>query len=259
VTYRHLIEALRPHYRCYVPDLPGAGDTAWSSQINDTIFDYATLMRGFVDQLKLERLALIGHDSGGGVARVLAADLGSRATCVILQNTELPDFVPIQVRALKLASRSESLSATLMRLLTSSSLRRSELGFGACFGDRSLIDGEFFEACIRPLAAGAGGHNAIMRRLDLRWVLRLPEIHARIKAPIHLFWGDQDRYFPLQHARRMAASFVQPGELRVIAGAKLYVHEEAADELSRFSLPLVAAGFASADPLPQTNRASLQS
>src|SRR5262245_39246165 len=93
-TYRELIEALRGSYRCYVPDLPGAGSTPWSPRISDTIRGYAGLMQAFIERLQIDQLAIIGHDSGGGVARVLAAELGSRLKALILQNTELPDHMP---------------------------------------------------------------------------------------------------------------------------------------------------------------------
>src|SRR4051812_35949295 len=104
VTYRHLIEALRPQYRCYVPDLPGAGATPWSSSMTETMHGYTELMRAFADQLQPDRLAIIGHDSGGGVARLLAAQLGPRVTALVLQNPEVPGHMPPMVRMLKLAA-----------------------------------------------------------------------------------------------------------------------------------------------------------
>jgi haloalkane dehalogenase len=245
VTYRHLIDALRPQYRCYVPDLPGAGATPWSSRITETMHGYTNLMRGFVDQLQLDRLAIIGHDSGGGVARLLAAELGSRVTSLVLQNTELPGHIPPMVRLLKLAAASGAAGATLGRMVKYKQFRRSRLGFGNCFGDRNLIDGEFLEACIQPLSAELSGHIAALAHLDLDWTRELPDVHAKIEAPIHLFWGEKDNdFFPLERARAMVSQFRKRGEFMVIPGAKLYVHEEAAEELSRFTLPLLQQGFA---------------
>jgi pimeloyl-ACP methyl ester carboxylesterase len=206
--------------------------------------DYASLLHKFVDALELEHFALIAHDSGGGAARLLAAELGQRVRCMILQNTEVPTHMSFQLRLFKWASYSAAFSSALMRALCSNgALRRSELGFGSCFGDRALIDGEFLEACVRPLLTGAPGHQAIMRHVDLGWTARLTGAHARITAPIHLFWGEADKYFPLQYARQMAKDFANPGELRVIPRAKLYVHEEAPAELAEFSLRHLAAAF----------------
>jgi len=253
VTYRYLIDALRPHYRCYVPDLPGAGDTPWSSRIHETLRGYTDLLHAFVEHLQLDRVALIGHDSGGGVARLLAAKLAARVTCLLLQNTELPGHTPPAVKRLKLVCRYPGASRALSALVANRALRRSALvGFGGCFGDLQLLDGEFFETSLAPLIRDAEGQRSSLAHLDLTWTNHLNDVHGRIEAPIHLFWGEQDRFFPLSGAREMAKSFKQGGELKVIPGAKLYVHEEAPAELAAFSLAMLdgaaaaAAGFQAA-------------
>jgi pimeloyl-ACP methyl ester carboxylesterase len=66
-----------------------------------------------------------------------------------------------------------------------------------------------------------------------------------VAAPIHLFWGGDDReYFPLEKARQMQSQFRVRGELVVIPDAKLFVHEEAHEALSRFCLQVLAWGNA---------------
>jgi haloalkane dehalogenase len=250
-TYRGLIEALAQDYRCYVPDLPGAGSTAWSPRIGETMRGYAGLMQAFVEQLQLDQLAIIGHDSGAGVARLLAAELGDRVTCLILQNTELPDHMPFAVRTLQLLSRSRLTSAALGAALQSKLIRRSPLGFGGTFVDRSLIEGEFHEACLQPILRDISGATSAMAHLDCGWTRSLNEVHARIAAPIHLFWGERDRlYFPIEPARAMAATFRRKGEFKAVANGSLYVHEEAADELARFCAPLLQQAFARGKAAP---------
>ncbi len=149
------------------------------------------------------------------------------------------------VRLLKLVAASRVATAGLGQLLKLKLLRTSALGFGNCFGNRDLIEGEFYEACVRPLEADLAGHATALEHLDLGWTRDLPAIHAKIDAPIHLFWGEKDDdFFPLAHAQAMASQFQKGGEFRVIPGAKLFVHEEAFEELNRFTLPLLAQGFA---------------
>lgn len=245
VTYRHLVETLRHQYRCYVPDLPGAGDTPWSPHIHDTIQGYVEVLRAFVDTLKIESLAIVGHDSGGGVARLLAAQLGSRVNCVVLQNTELPDHTPLLVRLLKLTAASKLGAAAMQQLLRLRAFRHSPLAFGGTFSERDVIDGEFYEACIEPLLSDISGHAAALSHLDYDFTRLLPDAHSRIEAPIHLFWGGDDReYFPLEKARQMQSQFRVRGELVVIPDAKLFVHEEAHEALSKFCLQVLAWGNA---------------
>lgn len=257
-TYRYLIEALAPNYCCYVPDLPGSGNTAWSERISDTMTSYTELMRGFVAHLQLESLALIGHDSGGGVARLLAAELGPRVRCLILQNTEVPDYISPLVRTIKLSCQAPFGPTTLGRLLRSPLFRRSLLGFGSCFGDRSLIEGEFLEACVAPLRETIRDTCAALSHLNFGWIERLPEAHSKIEAPIHMFWGGDDPFFPLTNARTMAQTFRHPGELQVIPKAKLFVHEEAPEALTHFSRPLLERAFAETTREPNSQKATTQ-
>ena len=250
VTYRVLIHALEGQYRCIVPDLPGAGDTPWSPRITKSMAGYAEVVRAFVDALELDRFALIAHDSGGTVARMIAADLGARVNCLILQNTEVPNYMPPMVRALKLTAQTKLAPAVFGRLLASSRYRKSKFGFGECFGDLSLIEGEFLEACLEPLRREPAGNLAMLAKLELDETQHLSDLHRCITAPIHLFWGEADKFFPLSRARAMMSEFRQRGELEVVPRAKLYVHEEAADRLARFSLPLLQAAFAVPSPEP---------
>jgi haloalkane dehalogenase len=245
ITYRHLIETLRHQYRCYVPDLPGAGATPWSPHIHDTVQGYVEVLRAFVDVLKIESLAIVGHDSGGGVGRLLAAQLGSRVNCVVLQNTEIPDYVPLLVRLMKMTVASRLGASLMQQLLRVRAVRRSPLAFGGTFGERDVIDGEFYEACVEPLLTDISGHAAALAHMDFSFTRLLPDAHGRIEAPIHLFWGGNDQeYFPLEMARQMQSQFRVRGELMVIPDAKLFVHEEAHEALSRFCLQVLAWGAA---------------
>jgi haloalkane dehalogenase len=244
ITYRHQIEALEPYYRCIVPDLPGAGDTPWSPSIRESVTDFTTMLHALVEHLRLERLAFVAHDSGAGIARLVAAELGSRVTAMVLQNTEIPDHMPFLLRVLKLAAKSP-LAPQLHRLLGNRAFRHSPLAFGECFGDRTLIEGEFYEACVKPLLRDMTGHSAMLAHYDLGWTSRLAAAHARIQAPIHLFWGGSDTFFSLARARAMRSQFTRGGELEVIPHGKLYVHEEAPEELSRFALAQLQRAFSS--------------
>src|SRR5438128_1056613 len=64
---------------------------------DDTPFAFArqvATLRVFVDQLRLERYALLGHDTGGTLARLLALDDRTRAGRVIVMNSEMPGHRP---------------------------------------------------------------------------------------------------------------------------------------------------------------------
>jgi haloalkane dehalogenase len=240
VTYRHAVDALKDEHTCIVPDLPGAGDSPWDPRVTEMFGDFTRLMRLLVDHLGLTRFAIVAHDSGGTIARKLAAELGPRVTGLLLSNTELAGHHPKLVALFQRSAALPGAEIMFRWLLGRSAYLRSELGFGGCFGDRSLIEGEFHDACIRPLLEGGmSGPLAALRSANLGVVDELAAIHARIVAPTTFVWGDADRFFPIDRARSMAAQFSSLRVFHNVPGAKLYVQEEAPEKIAELTRALL--------------------
>ncbi|MFK9866830.1 alpha/beta fold hydrolase, partial [Escherichia coli] len=78
--------------------------------------------------------------------------------------------------------------------------RHSSAGFGGCFTDRSLIDGEFSDLMLKPMLADArriSGQARYLLGIDWRLVDALKSDHAKITAPVLLVWGEDDKIFPV--------------------------------------------------------------
>jgi pimeloyl-ACP methyl ester carboxylesterase len=240
-TYRGLVHALAPELTCFVVDLRGAGDSPWDPNIRNVLEDGGDLVVRFADAVGLDRFALVGHDSGGTMARVAAAALGDRVTALALSNTDLPNHVPTLVRLYQTLGALPGAAAVFRKLLGFDWYRQSGLGFGGCFGDRALIEGDFREACVEPLLRNMVGALLALKSVDFVTADRLPEIHARITAPTVFVWGDRDPFFPIERARRMPSQFRDPRGFHAIEGAKLLVHEEAPERVAAKILPLLRA------------------
>jgi pimeloyl-ACP methyl ester carboxylesterase len=112
---------------------------------------------------------------------------------------------------------------------------------GDAFVDRSLLDGEFDEFFLRPLATDAVRRAAAMellRSFEPRHVHQLGELHRRITVPVQLVWGEQDKFFPVERATEMVATFDDAG-LTVVPGAGLFSHEERPAEVAAALVPLL--------------------
>ena len=99
------------------------------------------------------------------------------------------------------------------QIVRSRSFVHSSLGFGSCFYDRKLLDGDFREVVIEPIIASGRrmeGQARALRGISWAIVDRLAETHAQIAAPVLLVWGEDDSIFPIERARPMAAfSWIQ--------------------------------------------------
>ena len=241
-TFRHLVPELARHFTCHLFDLPGAGHTRSSSDHPLTLRAHTRTVAEVVDALALDAYALLAHDSGAVMARIVAAAHGSRVRALVIAGTEIPGHRPWFVQALVLLSKIPGGLGLLRFALRSGVLRRSRLGFGGCFTDPATVDGEFHELFVVPLLASEqayAGQMRLVRGLDFAEVDTLRELHARIEAPVLMVWGTRDPFFPLERAKTMLDQFSTPAVLHEIPGGKLFTHEDHPDAFLEAALPFL--------------------
>lgn len=228
-TFRAIVPHLAPRFTCHVLDLPGTGRSEWTAETPITLRAHAAAVVRAIELLGLARVAFVGHDSGAAVARLAAAELGPRCFGLVLGNTEIPGYRPPALVAFVRLAKLPGGWKLLPLILRSRWLRRSGLGFGGCFHDRRLIEGEFASLFVEPLLASprvAAGQLALVRQFDWSVIDGMAATHARITAPVSLLWGTDDPWFPLARARGMVDQFPGGAELVELSGGKLFVHEE---------------------------------
>ncbi|MEM9190740.1 MAG: alpha/beta hydrolase [Myxococcota bacterium] len=236
-TYRKVIAELAPTHRCHVIDLPGAGESKFDRQTPIRMSAHVDVVKRAADQIGLERYAMVAQDSGGLIARFVAAN-DPRVTGLALANTEIPGHHPLLVSALASLSRLPGFDATMAGLMKSRRVRRSSIGFKGCFYDRSLVEGEFFDLFVRPLLESdhaMWGAMELARTLEHHLTDDLREAHRKLNMPVQLVWGDGDPFFPLAEARGMVTQFPD-AELHVIERARLLVYEEHPEAFVRLAL-----------------------
>jgi pimeloyl-ACP methyl ester carboxylesterase len=242
-TFRCLLPHLADHITCHLVDLPGAGSSRYTTGTPLTIANHVHSVRRVIDLLGLDDVAVVGHDSGGMIARhAVAGDERLRALALI--DTEQSTGVSWKFRSFVAGRRIPGFGAALGFLAGRPRLRRNRLVLGDAFVDRSLLEGEFDEFFLQPLH-GSSEHRAatmqLLRSFDHRFVRGLGELHRKITAPVLLVWGENDRFFPVQWAREMLADFAD-ARLEVIPGAGLFAHEERPAEVAAALRPFLTAG-----------------
>jgi pimeloyl-ACP methyl ester carboxylesterase len=236
-TFRKLLPHLVDHVTCHLIDLPSAGSSRFDAGTPMSIHQHIETVRRVVDLLGLDQVAVVGHDSGGLIARhAMVGDTRLRAMGLI--NTEPPE-PGWRFKAFIAARHLPGLSAGLGWVAGNRRVRRSRLVFGDAFADRSLLDGEFDEFFFAPLRGIPARREAaakLLRSFDMQHVTDLPRIHGQIGVPVQLVWGDKDPFFPVAEAKKMVDEFPD-ARLEIIEGAGLFSHEERAGEVARALLP----------------------
>lgn len=201
-----LADLLRAEFRCLTPDLPlGAHRTPMRPGADVSAEGVGRLVGDFLDALDLREVTLVGNDTGGAIAQIVAARHPARLGRLVLTSCEAFDnFPPPLFRALAPAARLGVLSALLtpMRLRAA---RRLPSGFGwLTHGPlpHHLIDdwiGAYFASSAvrrdtRSFVASFGN-----RRLMLEVAGELPAF----SKPSLVAWAADDKHFPVEHATRL--------------------------------------------------------
>jgi pimeloyl-ACP methyl ester carboxylesterase len=246
-TFRHIVPELARGFTVHLLDLPGTGQSIeWSGPID--VASHAVVVRAAIDRLGLTRYALLAHDSGAAIARLVAAG-DPRVQGLVLGNTEIPGHHSWVIRLYKWAAQRPRIAALMFSAMRVGLIRRSFLGFGGTFRDPAFVDGEFGEWFVRPLLTSrevARGQMALIRTLDFGLIDRLAEVHARIAAPVLFIWGTDDPFFPIGKLRSILHQFPGGAELAEIAGAKLLAHEDHPEAFVAYAVPFLARRLAPA-------------
>ncbi len=236
-TYRKLLPHLVDHVTCHVIDFPSAGSSRFDADTTLTIDQHIQTVRRVIDLLGFESVAVVGHDSGGLIARhAVAGDPRLRSMGLI--NTE-PLHPSWRFKSFIAARNLPGLGAGLGWVSGHPRIRRSKAVFGDAFADRSLLEGEFAEFFFEPLhtsKAHRDGAAKLLESFDMQLVRDLAEVHRRIDVPVKLVWGDKDPFFPVAQAKAMVSSFPD-ATLDIIEGAGLFSHEERPAEVATALLP----------------------
>jgi pimeloyl-ACP methyl ester carboxylesterase len=151
LTWRNVVPALSGRFTCYAFDLVGLGGTTSPVATDYSSPGQAGVLLQALSTLGVSQYALVGNDTGGWIARELALLAPEKVTRLALTNTEIPGHRPPWIPTFQRLVRLPASKLIVRRLLASRRVRRSAIGFGGCFGDRDLIDGEFAEEFVSPL------------------------------------------------------------------------------------------------------------
>ena len=240
VSFRALVAELQQQFTCYVPDLPGAGDSPIDPTLKDLFHDGARVVGTLVDRLGLDRFGLIGFDSGGAMARIVAAERPGRVFALALTNTETPGHKLPMIKMFQLAASLPGATTAFKWMLGSKAFLRSKFGFKGTFANLDYLDDpEFRSATLEPLQRDPSGALYSVKNADLDIADDLEEIHAKIDAPLLCVWGDRCGFFPLEGAEAMVNGWPTQAHLEVLPGQKLLVHEEQPQAVLRAMIPFL--------------------
>ena len=94
--WKNVIPHVNKNYRAITVDLLGCGNSDRPHDIDYSLQNQAYLLRKFIQFLKLEKIHLVGHDIGGGIAQIFAVRFSDLLYDLVLINPIGYNYWPVQ-------------------------------------------------------------------------------------------------------------------------------------------------------------------
>jgi len=188
------------------------------------------MLREFIDALNIDRVDLVGNDSGGGIAQIFAALYPERVRSLTLTDCDTHDNWPPEAFKPFLAmAAAGGLRGTLEAMLSDKSVYRSAQALGPAYEHPERLSDESIEAYLGPLVRTeqrTGDLQRFLAAFDNKHTLAIEAGLKKLKAPTLIVWGTDDLYFDVKWSRWLAETI--PGaRCRVeLEGARIFFPEE---------------------------------
>ena len=192
--------------RSYAPDLPlGSHRIALDADADQSPRGVARRVIAFLEALDLHDVTLVGNDSGGAISQFVLDTDASRIGRLVLTNCDAFDaFPPAPFDTMFKPFRRAGLIPALMAPTRSTAIRHSALGFGLLVTEP--LDPGQTRDWVEPLLRDAGVRRdtaRFVREVDPQELDGVTRRLGAFPGPALLVWGDADRFFKLDFARRL--------------------------------------------------------
>ena len=247
--WSHLVDAMDDDHRVVLPDLFGHGESA--KPMGDySLSSHAATMRDLLDHLGVERVTLVGHSLGGGIAmqffylfperveRLVLVSSGGlgREVNLVLRSATLPGAAQVLsvVASAPVLSQVEALgrAATKVGWRPGSDLSAIWKGFSS-LGDRESR--RAFLATTRAVI-DIGGQS----------ISAHDHLEGSLPIPTLIVWGSKDHMIPASHARSVEQALPEC-QVEIFDGAGHFPHLDDPDRFARVLREFIATGGAADD------------
>ena len=228
--WRHQLQHLADIRRCIAVDLLAHGNTQIAPDQDVSVTANANMLGEFLDALGIDRVDLIGNDSGGGIAQIFAATFPHRVRSLTLTNCDAHDNWPPEAFKPFLAmAAGGGLRGALDAMLADKNIYRSPQALGLAYEHPEQVSDESIEAYLRPLVRTDQRTRDLQRFLaafDNRHTLAIEGRLKTLTAPTLVVWGTDDVFFDVKWAEWLADTI--PGARRPVefTGARIFFPEE---------------------------------
>lgn len=206
--WRKLVPLLEKEYRVVALDLPGCGASGKGVEEPYSIKNHAELLKEFLKKTGIEKVHLVGHDVGGGIAQIFATKYPDMLWSLTLMNSVAYDFWPVQPII--------AMRTPIIRQLAMASLDKGALRMIVRRGlyHKESLTNELLAYFWEPMKTKEG-RKAFLHfaaSLDNQNLVEITDKLHQLQLPVLIMRGDADPYLSAAISEKLVSN---------IPGAKL--------------------------------------
>jgi pimeloyl-ACP methyl ester carboxylesterase len=231
-------------FSCLAPTWPlGAHAEPMHDGTDLTIEGIAAMVGEMLDALALEDVVLVGNDTGGAIAQVVATRTPDRVGALVLTSCDaFEHFPPPILKPLIAAAKAGPAFDAAIQPLRTRFGRKTAYG-ALAHADIDKLVTEWIQPALTNRAV-RGDLRRLTASLNQETTVRAAARLPQFTKPALIAWSADDVFFPLEDGRRLAEALPE-GRLEVIENARTYSMIDQPDRLAEliadFGLPEVAS------------------
>ncbi len=242
-TWRKMIPELAKHFTCYVVDLPGFGDSQWDKKTDFTFTAQSKRLVKLFKKMNISNYSIIAQNTGASISRIVAITEQDNVKKLVLINTEIPNHRPPFIPLYQFFAKLPFANLMFRSLIKIDAFVRSRFFLKEFYFDKSkLRDKENLDRYLTPLKSSKDkmfGMLGYLKGIEWKVIDNFAKLHGEIKARTLFVWGENDKTFPIEIAKKMPEQFNAGCKLVNISKASLMPHEERPDEVLKKVIPFL--------------------
>jgi pimeloyl-ACP methyl ester carboxylesterase len=210
LLWREVAPPLARDFRVIVPDWPlGSQELPMKPGADLSPPGLAAIIAGFMSELELQGVTLVGNDTGGAICQLVAVHHPEQLARLVLTPCDTyKNFLPPAFRPLQALARVPGAIYVIAQSLRPRAARRLPLAYG-WLAKRGIAD-ELTDAWLAPALSDSSIRReiaAVLKGISSRYTLEAAARFGEFDKPVLIAWAPEDRFFKLRDAERMVAAF----------------------------------------------------
>ena len=207
--WREVAPRLAADFRVIAPDWPlGSHQLPLEPGADRSPLGMAAVIADFISELGLEKVTLVGNDTGGALCQLVAVHRPERLARLVLTPCDaFENLLPPAFRPLQVLARIPGAVFAIAQSMRPRAARRLPMAYGWV---TKRADDALTRSWIAPVLSSAPIRRdlaAFLTGISNRYTLEAAARFSEFTKPVLIAWAREDRFFKLRYGEQLAKAF----------------------------------------------------